>query len=536
MSNNDINKEFQAFTEFKYPINQSLNNSLIEDIASNTPRKDFFFHLKPQMSMNNMLLNMNNIPHLLMSDLKSPNKYSSLSLKKKEDIFDPSLFINGYNSINKNNNSEIEQEKINSNIYFNSKKKHNVKFVGKKRLFKYILSSDKKLKNEGNIFVNITQLCLHGYHLLNSQLIENVYELKNIILPKSLIKLLSKKYKYFNILQYNKNKAKDNDYKFDKINLTLIELKENNLDYYKGETNSTKIINNYCNDMNKAVESIKSTFINKKKIIYITKNILLLELLIRDCNLFTNFLLKKFNQINSSNNNIIINNENFQKIITSNQATPKFILIPPPKQSITNINNININNKQYIHTLPENHNTVSKKNILWNTSIKPNNNNNTSDNNTLLINKQKTLFRAKIPLMNTYKCDFCERIFKNGQALGGHISQSHPKQSNKYKLKIEIRNSRTDRRELLYEARRRLFNAYHIDLEYLLKNKRKNEIKMFIKVHKNEYKKELMFLKSSQRNESYNNNNSNNNNIDNNKNEEIYVKQIFDNNDNVTLV
>ena len=59
---------------------------------------------------------------------------------------------------------------------------------------------------------------------------------------------------------------------------------------------------------------------------------------------------------------------------------------------------------------------------------------------------------------------------------------------------------------------------------------------MFIKVHKNEYKKELMFLKSSQRNESYNNNNSNNNNIDNNKNEEIYVKQIFDNNDNVTLV
>ena len=138
--------------------------------------------------------------------------------------------------------------------------------------------------------------------------------------------------------------------------------------------------------------------------------------------------------------------------------------------------------------------------------------------------------------MNTYKCDFCERIFKNGQALGGHISQSHPKQSNKYKLKIEIRNSRTDRRELLYEARRRLFNAYHIDLEYLLKNKRKNEIKMFIKVHKNEYKKELMFLKSSQRNESYNNNNSNNNNIDNNKNEEIYVKQIFDNNDNVTLV
>ena len=46
MSNNDINKDFQAYTEFKYTLNQSLNNSLIEDIASNTPRKDFFFPLK----------------------------------------------------------------------------------------------------------------------------------------------------------------------------------------------------------------------------------------------------------------------------------------------------------------------------------------------------------------------------------------------------------------------------------------------------------------------------------------------------------
>ena len=87
MSNNDINKNLPVFTEFKYPLNQSLNTSLIEDIVSNTPHKDLFFHIKPQMNMNNILLNMNNIPHLLMSDLKSPNKYSSLSIKKKEDVF-----------------------------------------------------------------------------------------------------------------------------------------------------------------------------------------------------------------------------------------------------------------------------------------------------------------------------------------------------------------------------------------------------------------------------------------------------------------
>ena len=119
-----------------------------------------------------------------------------------------------------------------------------------------------------------------------------------------------------------------------------------------------------------------------------------------------------------------LTSNNSKHINTSNSLTPKFILIPP-KNSIQNFN------KHYIPTLPENNNTTAKKTLFWNTSIKINNSN-LSENN-LFLNKQKTLFRAKIPLMNTYKCDFCERVFKNGQALGGHISQSHPKQSNKNK-------------------------------------------------------------------------------------------------------
>jgi len=507
MSNNDINKNLPVFTEFKYPLNQSLNTSLIEDIVSNTPHKDLFFHIKPQMNMNNILLNMNNIPHLLMSDLKSPNKFSSLSIKKKEDIFDPSIFINGYNSINKiNNNSEFEQEKMNSKLYFNTQKKNGKKLLGKKRLFKYILSSDKKAKNEGNININISQLNLHGYHLINLQIIENVYELKNIIFSKSLLKLLKKKFNYFNIIQLNNNiLSKNSEYNLEKVDLSLIELQENNLDYYKGETNSMKIIKNFCDDINNEIEKAKNNYINKKNNIYIKKNILLLELLIRNCNLFTNFVMKKIHQINNNNN--IINNFNIQKMNISNQITPKFILIPPKQTTSNNIN------KQYINNLPENNNTTSKKALFLNTNAKINNN---SNENILFINKHKAIFRSKIPLMNTYKCDFCERVFKNGQALGGHISQSHPKQSNKYKQKIEIRNSRTDRRELLYEARRRLFNAYHIDLEYLLKNKRKNEIKMFIKVHKIEYKKELAYLKSKQRND-YGNIQNNNDEINTNK-------------------
>ena len=42
-----------------------------------------------------------------------------------------------------------------------------------------------------------------------------------------------------------------------------------------------------------------------------------------------------------------------------------------------------------------------------------------------------------------------------------------------------------------------MFSAYNIDLDYLLKNKRKNEIKNFIKVHKAEYKKELISMKNN---------------------------------------
>ena len=114
MSNNDINKNFPVFTEFKYPLNHSTNNSLIDGIGSNTPHKDIFFNFKPQINISNNFLN---IPNLLMSDYKSPNKFSSISLKKKEELNDPLLFTNGYNSTNKKKFSEFDKEKINFNLY-----------------------------------------------------------------------------------------------------------------------------------------------------------------------------------------------------------------------------------------------------------------------------------------------------------------------------------------------------------------------------------------------------------------------------------
>ena len=472
MSSNETNKNYPLFQEFKFPITRSQNNSLIEEQPSNTPVKDIFL-LKPRMNMSNILVNLN------LSNL-SPNKYS----------FDPRLFTNGYNSGNKNSNSGFGQEKMNSSskLYFNSIKKEK-KFLGKKRRFKYILSSEKKFqKNEINIEdmdiekknINIKQISLHGHHLLNLQFIknDNKFNIKNISFSKKLLKKLTKKFHFFNLIpSINNNDLIKKEYNLENINLTSNELTENNLDYYSGEINCEKILKNYCEEIQNTLEKIQKNYFAKKKFIYITKNILLLELLIRNCNLFTNYLIKKYPQYNSIN-------------LKDNSSIGKIIVFSAKQ----------LTNKKFLETLPENHSTIKKNDNI----SSPN------DNNNILISNQKTaLFKAKIPLVNTYKCEFCDRVFKNGQALGGHISQSHPKQSYKYKQKIEIRNSRTDRRELLYEARRRLFKAYNIDLEYLIKNKRKNEIKNFIKIHKLEYKKELIALKN------YSNNAINNSTIDN---------------------
>ena len=475
MSSNETNKNCTSYPEFKFPISRSLNNRLLEEIPSLTPQKDIFLHIKPQMNLNNFLLNMNT------SNI-SPNKYS----------FDPRLFINDYNSGKKSNNSGFAQEKINL-LFFNStkKEKEEKKFVGKKRKFKYILSSEKKINKIKNI--NIKQISLHGHRLLNINLIQdnNEYNIKNISFPRKLLKFLKKKFPYFKI---SSNKISNNspkkEYNLDKINILTNELEENNLYYFPGEINCEIILKKYCEEMQNSLEKIKNNYINKKNLIYTTKNILLLELLIRNFNSFTNYINKKYIQNNQDNSPI-----------------NKLILFST-KQSLP------LPNKNFLENLAENNASTTKKINI--------------EDNTTSINKQRTtIFKAKIPMSNAYKCDFCERVFKNGQALGGHISQSHPKQSYKYKQKIEIRNSRTDRRELLYEARRRLFKAYNIDLDYLLKNKRKNEIKNFIKVHKVEYKKELNSLKN------YSNNINHINNILNKPN--VTDKNNYENNSDIDI-
>ena len=52
-----------------------------------------------------------------------------------------------------------------------------------------------------------------------------------------------------------------------------------------------------------------------------------------------------------------------------------------------------------------------------------------------------------------YKCRYCDRCFKKSVSLGGHISKAHNGQSDHYKKKMEIRESRNTDREFLAQAK-----------------------------------------------------------------------------------
>lgn len=100
---------------------------------------------------------------------------------------------------------------------------------------------------------------------MNLHIIKNICEFKSINIPKSIINSLTSKYKYFNILNVNDNSSKS-EYNLEKMNLTIDELQDNNLEYYKGEVNCVKIIKNYIKDINKEIDKIKINYMNKRKI------------------------------------------------------------------------------------------------------------------------------------------------------------------------------------------------------------------------------------------------------------------------------
>jgi hypothetical protein len=95
-----------------------------------------------------------------------------------------------------------------------------------------------------------------------------------------------------------------------------------------------------------------------------------------------------------------------------------------------------------------------------------------------------------------YDCKFCDRNFNTGQGLGGHMSRVHPNQSTQYKNKMNIREGRSEQREILYEAKRRLLKIYGYNYDELIENSQKKFVKQLVFKNRKEYREILSLLKS----------------------------------------
>ncbi|CDW81461.1 UNKNOWN [Stylonychia lemnae] len=62
-----------------------------------------------------------------------------------------------------------------------------------------------------------------------------------------------------------------------------------------------------------------------------------------------------------------------------------------------------------------------------------------------------------------FNCRYCERSFTQATALGGHMSKAHPRMSDHYMYKQEIRQSRESDRELLTRAKDIYYGLYNDD-------------------------------------------------------------------------
>lgn len=66
----------------------------------------------------------------------------------------------------------------------------------------------------------------------------------------------------------------------------------------------------------------------------------------------------------------------------------------------------------------------------------------------------KKVVNPNLASKNLYACPICrDRHFVKAQALGGHMSKSHPHQSAEFTKKQETRKERTSVRELLKRAK-----------------------------------------------------------------------------------
>jgi hypothetical protein len=74
-----------------------------------------------------------------------------------------------------------------------------------------------------------------------------------------------------------------------------------------------------------------------------------------------------------------------------------------------------------------------------------------------------------------YCCTICGRIFGTGQAVGGHMSRSHPGKSESYATKKETRRKREFDRIKLAIAKIRYFDSINMDYQELIRTQQGKE-------------------------------------------------------------
>lgn len=106
-------------------------------------------------------------------------------------------------------------------------------------------------------------------------------------------------------------------------------------------------------------------------------------------------------------------------------------------------------------------------------------------NNFIKIKKRKN-FEESGPI---YTCEVCKQKFNSGQGLGGHMSRKHPRASEKFNKKKEIRKKREEHRNVLHEAKKKLLANFNFDYQELRKTSEgKRKIKEIVKKNKDIFK------------------------------------------------
>ena len=451
-------------------FNQFIDTAFTPIKLSNSSSgvKDPFSFLKTQNQFSTSVIDSNstNQKHRNFLQITKKTNFSSF-----ETAFDSSSpFVGTPNLFSTYQTKPFNTRLFNSKYNFSEhlkqqqqQQQHNT-FIGRKtRKFRKFISPQHKTK------YYLNEISVNGFHIENFPFINIDSGVSSELTEVKLLSALEKKRMYFikkpNTLllplQGSNSNSSNNVIIFDYENdiIDEIVLKENNINFYEGETSIKNIMICFYKEIKDILLLMEYNYIHHKNKILNENNILKLELLIRNCNLFTNFV-KRY----------------IQKPLLPTTTCDTHC-------GYRKEEDVDVKRIESCLTLTKNKN--KKNNFTKKSSCMQ------------VVSSDNEL---------KFKCDYCNKTFSNGQALGGHISQLHPKQSEKYKKKVEIRQRRTKQRSVILECRKTILANHGFNYDTLLISKKKNVIKAIIKQHNAEYKKLLMRMKKEKLKDKDNNN------------------------------